>query len=147
MVVSTGVTMLVASGGIASATILRGGAEIVSAGGTVAGTVTMSSGSDLSVAAATGVTLSISGFGAGDLFRLASFEAGASETLSFTENAAKTSGTLTVREGTQKATITLFGQYVAAGFHVTTDGAVGSVITYAPPTSPTHAPSLAPRTG
>ena len=41
-----------------------------------------------------------------------------------------TSGTLTVTEGAMKATVTLFGQYVAAGFQTITDGAVGSVISY-----------------
>ena len=42
-------------------------------------------------------------------------------------------GTLTVTDGTQKATIALFGQYVAAGFHTITDGAAGSVISYSTP--------------
>ena len=84
------------------------------------------------------MSLSISGFGAGDILRLASFRAGGTERLSFAENAAKTSGTLTVTEGTQKATITLFGQYVAAGFHFAKDGA-GTAITYAKPTAAVHA--------
>jgi hypothetical protein len=55
---------------------------------------------------------------------------GGTERLSFVENAAKTSGTLTVTEGTQKATVTLFGQYVATGFHAISDGTAGSVISY-----------------
>jgi len=130
MVIGDGVTLLVSSGGTASATILRNGAEIVSAGGTVAGTVTMSGSSDLSVAATASVALTISGFAAGDTLRLAGFKAGTTEKLTFVENAAKTSGTLTVTDGALKATVTLFGQYVAAGFHAITDGAVGSVISY-----------------
>ncbi len=52
------------------------------------------------------------------------------ERLSFVENAAKTSGPLTITDGTQKATVTLFGQYVAAGFHAISDGTTGSVISY-----------------
>ncbi len=130
LIASAGVTLLVSSGGTASGTILRGGAEIVSAGGKIVGTVTMSGGSDLSVAANTGVALTISGFGVGDTLRLARFAAGANEKLSFKENTAKTQGTLTITDGKLKATAVLFGQYVAAGFHAATDGAVGSVITY-----------------
>jgi len=84
----------------------------------------------------------VSGFGPGDLLRLASFRTGTAEKLSFVENAAKTSGTLTITEGTQKATITLFGQYVAAGFHTISDGAAGTVITYS--TASAGLPSLAP---
>jgi autotransporter passenger strand-loop-strand repeat protein len=133
MIVGTGVTMLVASGGVASATTLRNGTEIVSAGGSVVGAVTMSGSSDLSVAKTTGVALTVSGFGAGDIVRLASFRAGAAENLSFVENAAKTSGTLTITDGTQKATITLFGQYVAAGFHLANDPAGGTAISYTAP--------------
>jgi hypothetical protein len=47
------------------------------------------------------------------------------------ENAAKTSGTLTITSGSLKATVTLLGQYVAAGFHLASDGAGGTAITYA----------------
>jgi hypothetical protein len=110
----------------------------VSAGGKVVGTVTMSSACDLSVAAVTAVALSISGFAKGDTLRLAGFAAGPNETLAFVENAAKTSGTLRVTDGTKKATVTLFGQYVAAGFDVISDGAVGSVVTYSSATAALH---------
>jgi hypothetical protein len=107
----------------------------------------MSGNSDLSVAKATGVSLKISGFGAGDIVRLASFRADATETLSFVENAANTSGTLTVTRGTQTATVTLFGQFVAAGFHVASDGGGGSVISYSPAAQPAYHTDLALKPG
>jgi hypothetical protein len=64
---------------------------------------------------------------------LAAFGYKATEKLSFVENAAKTQGTLTITDGTLHASVTLFGQYAAAGFHFASDGVVGTVITYAPP--------------
>ena len=62
--------------------------------------------------------------------------------VTFTENKAHTAGTLTVTEGALKQTITLFGQYVAAGFRVSKDASGGTDITYKP-ISATHTP-LAP---
>jgi len=38
-----------------------------------------------------------------------------------------------VTDGALKATITLFGQYVAAGFHLTHNAAGGTTITYTAP--------------
>lgn len=92
----------------------------------------MSGISDLSIGAKAAIGLTISGFAAGDILRFASYNFGATETVSFVENAAKTSGTLTVTDGTLKAVVTLFGQYVAAGFHLASDGSVGTVVSYNP---------------
>jgi hypothetical protein len=39
-----------------------------------------------------------------------------------------------IKDGALKASITLFGQYVAGGFHLAASGA-GTAITYAAPTS------------
>ena len=39
--------------------------------------------------------------------------------------------------GTLKAVVTLFGQYVATGFQIASDGTLGSVITYNPNSGPT----------
>lgn len=66
---------------------------------------------------------------------LGGFKYGASETVKFSENAQKTSGTLTVTDGSLSAKITLFGQYVVGGFHLASDGAGGTNVTYSPPTS------------
>jgi large repetitive protein len=127
------VTMVVSSGGTATGTALHGGTEIVSSGGVIGGAVTFKANSKLSVAAKTGVTLTVSGFAATDTLDLASFKFHTTETLSFVENAAKTKGVLTITDGTLHASITLFGLHVAAGFHLASDGAGGTDITYAPP--------------
>jgi hypothetical protein len=50
--------------------------------------------------------------------------------LSFQENAARTRGTLTITDGALKATVLLFGQFVAQGFTLSADGAGGTAITY-----------------
>ncbi|HUN50383.1 MAG TPA: hypothetical protein VMU42_04680, partial [Candidatus Sulfotelmatobacter sp.] len=47
-----------------------------------------------------------------------------------------TSGVLTVTDGTHTAAITLFGQFVASGFHTQTDGGTGTLVTYQPPQQP-----------
>jgi hypothetical protein len=71
--------------------------------------------------------------GATDTLDLTTFDYKATEKLSFVENAAKTQGTLTITDGTFHASVTLFGQYTAAGFHLGADGTVGTDVTYAQP--------------
>jgi filamentous hemagglutinin len=51
----------------------------------------------------------------------------AHETATFTENSAGTAGTLTLSDGTHSASVTLFGQYAAAGFSGTAVAAGFSV--------------------
>jgi fibronectin-binding autotransporter adhesin len=75
----------------------------------------------------------VSGFGAGDGVDLTGFAFGGKPKASFVENAAKTQGVLTVTDGKQSLKMTLFGQYVAAGFHLTHDSGAGTAVTYAPP--------------
>ena len=77
----------------------------------------------------------VSGFHASDMIDLTRFTVGVSEKHIFAENTAKTRGTLTVTDGALKATITLFGKYGAAGFHMTWDGTGGTAITYVAPAS------------
>jgi autotransporter passenger strand-loop-strand repeat protein len=132
LTVGAGVTLFVSSGGTASATIL-GGREIVSAGGIVGGTTKFEAHGKLTVSATTGVALSISGFAATDTLDLAGFGFKSTEKLTFVENKAKTSGVLTVTDGVLHASVTLFGQYVVAGFHRASDGVAGTDITYASP--------------
>jgi hypothetical protein len=48
-----------------------------------------------------------------------------------------TAGSLFVTDGTRSATVTLFGQFVAAGFQATSDSGVGSEIAYIPPPAQT----------
>jgi autotransporter passenger strand-loop-strand repeat protein len=131
-IVNRGGKLVIKSGASARGTVLNGGAEIVSAGGTVAGAVTFaknSIGGRLIVAATPGVALRVSGFANTDGIDLTGF-APKGARLSFQENAAKTSATLTIRDGALKATVMLFGQYVASGFKLSADGAGGTTITY-----------------
>jgi len=89
-------------------------------------------------------TPGLSGFAAGDTIDLTKFAYSATgETVGFTENAANTQGTLTVTDGTQQTSITLFGQYIAAGFSLESDGHSGTAISYTPPAGTADAPLLA----
>jgi hypothetical protein len=99
------------------------------------------SASPRSVAATKAVTITVSGFKASDSFDLTGFAFKATEKPTFKENAAKTQGVLTITDGTLKATVALFGQYVAAGFHLAKDSGTGTVITYT--TTPAHVAELA----
>ena len=69
------------------------------------------------------------------------------KTATFVENAAGTSGTLTLAGSGQSTAITLFGQFMAAGFHGTaaqagftlgSDGSGGTNVTYHPVLAPGH---------
>jgi hypothetical protein len=63
---------------------------------------------------------------------------------SFKEDASNTFGTLTATDGTHNAAIQLFGQFMAAGFGVASDGKNGSSFTYTTPNNnhPTPSPFL-----
>ena len=76
---------------------------------------------------------SVSGFGAGDKLDLADIAFGANLTLGYSANAAGTGGMLSVSDGTHSASIALFGQFAAAGFHVGSDAGSGTMATYTPP--------------
>jgi autotransporter passenger strand-loop-strand repeat protein len=133
------VTLIVSSGGTASdTTIASHGTEIVSAGGKIAGVTSFGKQGILSVAATIGIQLVTSGFRATDQLDLESFKFGSAEKLSFIENTAKTSGTLQITDGKLTAKVTLFGNYVAGGFHLAGDGAAGTAVTYAEPGSATN---------
>jgi hypothetical protein len=142
LTVSGGVSLVVASGGAASSTVLSGGIEAVAAGGIVGGTTSFGANATLALAASSSVALTVSGFKATDAIDLAGFAFKSStEKLSFTPGKGQGPGTLTVTDGSLKATITLFGQYVAAGFHFGKGAGVGTVITYS--TAKTHLAELA----
>jgi autotransporter passenger strand-loop-strand repeat protein len=134
----SGGRLSIAGGATVSASRLAGGTEVVAAGGIISGTTAFGAHGTLSLAASNGEDLSILGFHATDTINLTNFKFGAGEKLSFIENLSKTAGTLTVTEGALKFTATLFGQYVAAGFHFAKDGA-GTAITYAKPPGSTAA--------
>ena len=78
-------------------------------------------------------TGSVSGFGAGDALDLADIAFGANLTVGYSANAAGTGGTLSISDTTHSASIALFGQFAAAGFHVGSDAGSGTMVTYTPP--------------
>lgn len=72
----------------------------------------------------------VSGFGAGDKIDLANITHAAGETVGFVENAGGTQGVLTITSGSEKAKITLFGQYTAANFKTGADAGTGTTVTF-----------------
>ena len=78
-------------------------------------------------------TGSVSGFGAGDALDLADIAFGANLTVGYSANATGTGGTLSISDTTHSASIALFGQFAAAGFHVGSDAGSGTMVTYTPP--------------
>ena len=84
----------------------------------------------------------VKGFWVADTIDFTQFHFSGSEKVSFAENAAKTEGVLTIADGALRAKLTLFGQYAATGFHVASDHASGSAITYSIP--PAQDVALAP---
>jgi autotransporter passenger strand-loop-strand repeat protein len=110
-------------------TVVNGGTEKVLAGATMRGTVRFgASGGGLAIAKQV-VAATVAGFQGPDRIDLTAFRFGAGQTDSFVENADGTKGVLTVTDGARNARVTLFGQYVAAGFHFSKAGA-GTAITY-----------------
>ncbi len=89
----------------------------------------------LEMTAPTAFAAAITGFKAGNVLdvRSSTFAYSKSDTLSFVENTARTKGVLTVTDGVHSLKLTLFGQYVAAGFQMASDGHGGTAITYAAP--------------
>jgi hypothetical protein len=78
-----------------------------------------------------------------DSIELTNFAFGASETVTFTEDPTRLKGVLTITDGALHAKLTLFGQYVVAGFHLASNHAGGTAITYEEP-GPSQVPQLAP---
>ena len=105
-------------------------------------TVSFSGGGDLALTNTSGFKASISGFAAGDTLDLTAFKFSGSPTAGFTENAGNTGGTLTITDGALHASITLLGQYMAAGFHTSQDSGSGADITYVPPPGGAATPLL-----
>lgn len=111
--VSSGGVLVVNSNGRAVDTQVLSGGEIVLNGGPI-NSLSLSSGGTIGLAA---------------------LAFNSSETISFTEIRAGTQGTVTVSSGGRSVSITLLGQYAAAGFRLSEDKTGGTAITYEPPTS------------
>ncbi len=150
-VVSSGGLAFISSGGtISGGTVISGGTITVAAGGAVLGGLTISGGTAAvagRVAAGQSVTFAgaggvfvlgdrldfaatVKGFGAADRIDLGGVAYGSGETLSFTEAAGKTSGTLSVVHGTAQANLTFAGSYTTSNFSLAGDGAGGTLVKY-----------------
>jgi autotransporter passenger strand-loop-strand repeat protein len=134
-VISAGATMIVSSGGTANATTLGAGAvETVEAGGSIGGTTKLGAQSVLDIVVATNVTsLTVSGFGNENKIELDGFTISQpSVQYAPIVGSPTPQGILTITAESHTASIHLFGQYVAAGFHV--NGVQQNItVTYAPP--------------
>ncbi len=129
LMVGAGATLVVSSGGKATNTaLLQSGTEDLEYGATAGGDVTFSKNAELILGGTSAVSLR--GFGVTDRIDLHLFRSSGIQIASFKENAAKTQGTLTLVDGSLELSVTLFGQYVAAGFRLTDDGAGGTTISY-----------------
>ncbi len=138
LTVSSGGAEAVLSGGVATNITLSGGQEIVSAGATAEGIFTfIGSGGRLVIDNGAAFDATISGFAAGDRLNLAGI-AFSSATIAYSAN------TLTVTDGAHSVMIDLLGQYMAAGFQDSNNGAGGTVITYTPPQAQAEVAVLAP---
>jgi len=126
--IDSGVTLHVSSGATARFGTLAGGLEIVSSGGMVGGPVTFAGNADLVLADTASMTPKLSGFDATDRLDLAGFSFSATQaSVTF---AGKSRSVLALTDGALAVSITLFGQYVARGFHLSNDGTGGTAITY-----------------
>jgi hypothetical protein len=121
-VVGTGRMTIDAASGIDVADRIAAGQSIGFAG----------TGGALLIGDATYFDASISGFAATDTIDLTGFRYAKSETVGYVPNSGSTGGTLSVTDGSRVANLTLFGQYVAAGFSLAKDGG-GTAISYTPP--------------
>ncbi len=123
------------SGGLridAAASLALQGALASTATATFAGT-----GGTLILSDGSAFAGTVSGFAASDAIDVTTVAFSGATHVSY----AAATHDLTVTDGTHSVGITLFQQYVAAGFHDISDGAGGTTITYTPPSA--HVPSLA----
>jgi hypothetical protein len=117
--------------GIDSGVTISGGTfEVASGGSTGTGAVTFASsaGGTLQLDASVSFGGLVAGFGVPDHLDLRDIAFGSSTSVSFTEAAGGTSGTLTVTDGVHTANITLLGQCMASQFTSASDGHGGTVI-------------------
>ena len=126
--VNAGGTEYVQASGVDNGTTLNGGTEIVAAGGTINGTVTFVGGGTLVVNQSTnlGGGAALVGFNSpNDVLDLENISFAANPIITWKQDTS-TSGTLTVTDGTNTASIILLGQYTTANFTLAPDGNDGT---------------------
>ncbi len=80
-------------------------------------------------------TGTVAGLNATDRLDLGGMQFSGNVSIGYSPNSAGTGGTLTVSDGSHTASIGLAGQFDAAGFQLSGDGATGTLVTYVPPSS------------
>jgi len=136
------------SGGSANGTIISSGTLEVASGGT-ANVITFSSGGLLRLDDAVHFGGLVAGFNVPadhlDLRNIAYISGTTTSSWTQLTSGANASGTLSISDGTPGTTanITLLGQYTAGNFHVTTDGAGGTLVTDPPVTATDPNPLVA----
>jgi autotransporter passenger strand-loop-strand repeat protein len=145
MTVDSGGLEYLVSGGTVVGTTISGGTLVVTRGDT-GGNVTFATGGILELDSLMAFGGTISGFHLGDEIDLRglAFTSGTTN-LSWSQftSGANASGTLTVSSGAAVETLTLLGQYTAANFSVTSDGAGGTLITDPPASNSVQTPLFA----
>jgi hypothetical protein len=111
--------------------------------GAVVPTVTLERSGAVAIAQTGAIATKLANFNTGNSLDLTGLTFTGAATIGFAEASDNTQGTLTITEGALSASITLFGQYVAAGFHAAQDSGSGTSITYNT-SSPALEPHLAP---
>jgi autotransporter passenger strand-loop-strand repeat protein len=147
-VVNSGGLEVVSSGGTASATTLNGGTLEVASGTSISGPITFTSaGGDLQLDASVSFHGLIAGFaspsGVTEEIDLQDIVFSKRTHATFKEDKNHLSGTLTVTDGTHTANLTLLGQYSTGMFSLASDGHGGTMVIDPPVGSAGH-PVLAP---
>jgi hypothetical protein len=116
------------SGGVASGAVISGGTLEIMSGGSTGAAVTfaVSGGGILQLDDSQHFGGLVAGFGQPDLLDLRDIAFNASTQLHWTQSG--TSGTLTVSNSINSASITLLGQYVVGQFTSASDGMGGTLI-------------------
>ena len=106
------------------------------------------SGGDIVLDNPAAFSASIAGMtNASDKIDLGGFTYGAGETVSWTEAAGNTSGTLTVTDGSKTASLTLLGSYVTSDFSLSDDGIGGTYVVDPPHAGASASAATAVATG
>ena len=143
----TGAKVEVLDGGTAVDTVLNGGVLQADKGSTVDGVTFTNAGGSLQLDKSQSFHGLIAGFaspqGVAEEIDLRDIAFGPFTKETFTEASNNLSGTLTVANGSQTASLTLLGQYSTANFHLSSDTAGGTIITDPSPVGSATHPALA----
>ena len=126
-------------GSLNGATISDGTLELMSGGSAGGAPIAFASGGTLILDASQTFSGTVAGFAKPDFIDLRDVAFGSATTLSFTEAASNTSGTLAVSGGVHTANVTLLGQYTASPFTKASDGLGGTLVSDPPIVAQTDA--------